>query len=105
MTLVFSTWSGRTAFTRILSPYLARGGRQFPICSLGSKPKTNDAHGNFAPVLTPVDWVSCGDFPDLAPLEPLLASHPAKPIANVNPRQPAAALVDDDVFDDPRDIR
>jgi len=67
VTLSTLTWTGRTAFARILSPYLARGMRQYPICQLASALKKNDSHGNFAPTITVVDWITCSAFPDLAP--------------------------------------
>ena len=61
------TWSGRSAFARIISAFLARGMRQFPICELTSKLKRNDPHHNFMPVITATDWVESSSFPDLAP--------------------------------------
>jgi hypothetical protein len=67
VTVSMLTWAGRAAFARIINAFLARRMQQFPICELTSKLKPNDPHHNFMPVITPVDWIPCNAFPDLAP--------------------------------------
>ena len=49
VTISMLTWSGRTAFARVISAFLARSMRQYPVCTLSSKLKTSDPHSNYAP--------------------------------------------------------
>ena len=91
VTVAMLTWSGRSAFARIISAFLARGMRSFPICELTSKLKRNDPHHNYMPIITPVDWVESSRFPDLA----------APPVDAIEgPR--AAALPTGDIVMEPR---
>ena len=86
MTFSSSSWGGRHAFQALIRAYLQRGKREFPICTLGSRPKKNDVNGNFDPVFTIVGWAPRSDFEAILP--------PADPPP---PSSGGAAPVDDDL--------
>ena len=67
--LTFSspTWGGRNAFDSLIRPLLQQGKLSFPICTLGSKPKKNDANGNIDPVFRIVGWAPRSDFAAFLP--------------------------------------
>ena len=58
---------------------------EFPICTLGSRPKKNDVNGNFDPVFTIVGWAPRSDFEAILP-----------PADQPPPSSGSAAPVDDD---------
>jgi hypothetical protein len=82
MTFSSSSWGGRHAFQALIRPYLQRGKREFPICTVGSRPKKNDVNGNFDPVFTIVGWAPRDDFAAILPPddEPPPSSARAAPI-------------------------
>jgi hypothetical protein len=81
MTFTSSSWGGRRAFSALLGPYLRKGRREFPICTLGTRPKKNDPNGNIDPLFTIVGWVPRSDFADMLPpsTSPPLLLDAAKP--------------------------
>jgi hypothetical protein len=85
MTSSSSSWGGRHAFYALIHPYILRRKLEFPICTLGSRPKKNDVNGNFDPVFTIVGWAPRSDFEAILP-----------PADQPPPSSGSAAPVDDD---------
>ena len=67
MTFTSSSWGGRLAFQALIRPWLQRGRLEFPICTLGSKPKKNDVNCNIDPVFKNVGWAPRSDFTPMLP--------------------------------------
>ena len=67
LTFSSSSWGGRNAFYSLIARTHLRGKREFPICTLGSKPKKNDPNGNFDPTFTVVGWAPRSDFTPMLP--------------------------------------
>jgi hypothetical protein len=67
MTFSSSSWGARHAFFTLIHPYMLRRKLEFPICTLGSRPKKNDVNGNFDPVFTIVGWAPRVDFAAILP--------------------------------------
>ena len=86
MTFSSSSWGGRLAFPPLIRAWLLRGRLEFPICTLGSKPRKNDVNGNIDPVFKVVGWAPRSDFAALLPPDD---APPPKP-------ERAAPVVDDD---------
>jgi hypothetical protein len=85
VTLAGSSWAVRSAFTRLLlKPYVRLCKRQFPIATLHSTPRKNDANSNVDPVFKVIGWRPRSAFADMlgeaAELERL-----APPAASVAP--------------------
>jgi hypothetical protein len=80
VTYTSSAWSGRHAFRGLIGPYLRKGKREFPIVTLGSKPRPRDPNGNIDPTFAVVDWAPRANFADMLPeageLAALTASSP-----------------------------
>jgi hypothetical protein len=67
MTFTSSSWGGRRAFSALLGPYVRKGRREFPICTLGTRPKKNDPNGNIDPTFAVVGWAPRADFAEMLP--------------------------------------
>jgi hypothetical protein len=67
LTFKSSSYGARRALKNVIAQYRFRGGRQFPICTLGKKQRKNDPNGNFDPVFRIRGWVPIGDFADILP--------------------------------------
>lgn len=103
MTFSSSSWGGRNAFHALIRPYI-QNRRDFPICTLGSKPKKNDVNGIIDPVFAIVGWAPRSDFAAMLPPDdeqPLtrgaVGTERATLIAPVKPGR-ASAAIDDDPF-------
>jgi hypothetical protein len=96
MTFTSSSWSGRRAFKDQIGPYLRKAKRQFPIVTLGSKPRRNDPNGNIDPTFAIVDWAARGDFADMLlpgpETQPALLEAPLAPAAVRKPAVDRRAL-------------
>ena len=67
MTFWSSTWGARYAFRSLIRPWLQKGRREFPICSLESKAKKNDVNANIDPIFKIVGWAPRSDFTAFLP--------------------------------------
>jgi hypothetical protein len=84
MTFTSSSWSGRHAFRALIGPYLRKGKREFPVVTLGSKPRRNDPNNNVDPTFTIIDWAMRDGFTDL-----LLPEADERPQLEAPPTAPA----------------
>lgn len=82
VTFSSTTWGGRNAFHGLVRLWVRKGQREFPICTLGSKPKKNDPNGNVDPTFMIVGWALRSDFAAFLPPddEPPPTSGEAAPI-------------------------
>lgn len=80
MTFTSSSWNARSAFLKLVGPYLLKRKQEFPICSLGSIDRHDD-YGNFDPTFTPIGWKPGADFADIIGDEPDQALLPEAPTA------------------------
>jgi hypothetical protein len=85
LTFTSYAWGGRNAFENLSGDYLSKGGRQFPVVTLSSRPKKNDDKGNFEPVLSIVGWKVASDFADM--LADMLPPPAPQPIALAPPKR------------------
>jgi hypothetical protein len=100
MTFASSSWGGRHAFFTLIRPYTLRRKLEFPICTLGSKPKKNDPNGNFDPTFTVVGWAPRSDFTPMLPPddEPPLTGGAVARIAMAKSGTASEAVDDDAPF-------
>jgi hypothetical protein len=61
-----SAYGARKTLKNIITQYRFRRRRQFPVCTLDTRPR-GDANGNIDPVFKIVDWVNASDFADIFP--------------------------------------
>jgi hypothetical protein len=94
ITFTSSSWGGRSAFEKLIGPYVGRGKTHFPVCTLGSKPMAHDPNGNIDPVFSIADWAPRGGFEELLPppVNLLEAPHPAE-----LPKPRTVDIIDDDI--------
>jgi hypothetical protein len=81
-----NTWGGRHAFQALIRPWLQKGRHDFPICTLASRLKKNDANANVDPLFKIVGWAPRSDFAEFLP-----------PDDEPPPTSEGTARVDDDV--------
>jgi hypothetical protein len=61
-----SAYGARKTLKNVITQYQFRRRRQFPICTLGTKPR-GDVNGNVDPVFRIVEWVNAADFSEFFP--------------------------------------
>jgi hypothetical protein len=95
----YTTWHLDEVYLKIDGHMVCRKGkREFPICSLGNRPK-GDVNGNIDPLFAIIGWSDSGNFRELFP-PPVDVIEPPKTEALPAPvrlKQRAADIVDDDI--------